>query len=185
MPALRLAARRPSGACRIRASPFDDPQEHRAAFRRREPNLNPRKEPQMPQLNAYLSFDGNCADAMRFYERALGGKLEALIANRDSPMAAELPPGTVERIMHARMVIDGQVLMAGDAMVGQPYETMKGFSLTLTYPTAAEARRVFEQLAEGGRVTMPLQQTFWAETFGAVVDRFGTPWMVNGALVNA
>ena len=138
----------------------------------------------MPQINAYLSFDGNCAEAMHFYERALGGKLEALLTHGDSPMAAELPAGSAERILHARMVIDGQVLMAGDAMVGQPYEPMKGFSMTLSYPAAAEARQVFEQLADGGRVTMPLQRTFWAETFGMVVDRFGTPWLVNGGLID-
>jgi PhnB protein len=138
----------------------------------------------MPQINPYLYFDGNCADAMRFYERTLGGKLEALITNGESPVAAEVPPGNADRVMHAYLVIDGQPVMAGDAMAGQPYERMQGFSMTLSYPTVAEATRVFDALAEGGRVTMPLAKTFWAETFGMVVDRFGTPWIVNGALVN-
>jgi PhnB protein len=59
---------------------------------------------------------------------------------------------------------------------------MKGFSVSLTYPTVAEAKRVFDALAEGGKVTMPLEKTFWAEAFGMLVDRFGTPWMVNGNL---
>jgi PhnB protein len=139
----------------------------------------------MPQINPYLYFDGNCADAMRFYERTLGGKLEAMMTCGASPAAADVPPGNANRIMHAYMVLDGQPLMAGDALAGEPYERMQGFSLTLSYPTVAEATRVFEALADGGRVTMPLNKTFWAEAFGMVVDRFGTPWIVNGALVNA
>jgi PhnB protein len=69
--------------------------------------------------------------------------------------------------------------MASDSMAGQPYAGMKGFSLSLTYPTAAEAKRIFDALAEGGNVTMPLQKTFWAEAFGMLVDRFGTSWMIN------
>ena len=138
----------------------------------------------MPQLDAYLTFDGNCADAMRFYERTLGGKLEMLMTHAESPMAAQTPPGSADRIMHARLVIDGRILMASDSMAGQPYEGMKGFSLSLVYPTVADAQRAFDALAEGGRVTMPLQKTFWAEAFGMLVDRFGTPWMVNGAMAS-
>jgi PhnB protein len=137
----------------------------------------------MHQLNAYLFFDGNCADAMRFYERTLGGKLE-MMTHADSPMAAQTPPGSADRIMHARLGLDGGVLMASDSMVGQPYGGMKGFSLALEYPTVADARRVFDALAEGGQVTMPMQKTFWAEAFGMLVDRFGTPWMVNGPMAS-
>jgi PhnB protein len=139
----------------------------------------------MPQLDAYLTFNGNCADAMRFYERTLGGKLEMLMTHAESPMAAQTPPGSADRIMHARLVIDGRILMASDSMAGQPYEGMKGFSLSLVYPTVADAQRAFHALAEGGRVTMPLQKTFWAEAFGMLVDRFGTPWMVNGAMASS
>ena len=138
----------------------------------------------MPQLDAYLTFNGNCADAMRFYERTLGGKLEMMMTHAESPMAAQTPPGSADRIMHARLVIDGRILMASDSMVGHPYEGMKGFSLSLVYPTVTDAQRAFDALAEGGRVTMPLQKTFWAEAFGMLVDRFGTPWMVNGAMAS-
>jgi PhnB protein len=129
----------------------------------------------------YLFFDGNCAEAMRFYERALGGKLEALMTHAQSPVAAQTPPGSANRIMHASLNLGDHRLMASDAMPGH-YEGMKGFSLSLSYPTAAEAKRVFDALAEGGKVTMPLDKTFWAEAFGMLVDRFGTPWMVNGNL---
>ena len=138
----------------------------------------------MHQLNTYLFFDGNCADAMRFYERTLGGKL-SLMTHAESPMAAETPPGSANRILHARLDFDGGMLMASDSMVGQPYEGMKGFSLSLIYPTEAEGRRMFDALAQGGHVIMPMQKTFWAEGFGMLVDRFGTPWMVNGGMASS
>ena len=137
----------------------------------------------MLQLDTYLFFDGNCADAMRFYERTLGGKLQ-LMTHGESPMAAQTPPGSANRIMHARLELDGRLLMASDSMVGQPYEGMKGFSLSLIYPTVAEAQRIFAALAEGGQVTMPIAKTFWAEAFGMLVDRFGTAWMVNGGMAS-
>jgi len=133
----------------------------------------------MPTLDAYVFFNGNCAEAMRFYERTLGGKLD-MMTHAQSPIADQVPPGSADRIMHARLTIDGRNLMASDSMVGQPYGGMKGFSLALAYPTAAEAKRVFDALADVGQVTMPLQKTFWAEAFGMLTDRFGTPWMING-----
>ena len=135
----------------------------------------------MPALDAYLIFDGQCADAMRFYAKVLGGKLEPMMTFGDAPMCDQLPPGSADRIMHARLTLDGRTLMASDTPPGQPYEGIKGVSLSLLYPTVADAQRVYAALSEGGRVTMPLQKTFWAEVFGMVVDRFGTPWMINGA----
>ena len=134
-------------------------------------------------LGTYLIFDGNCAEAMRFYERTLGGKLEALMTHAQSPIAAQTPPGSADRIMHASLNLGDRRLMASDAMPGH-YQGMRGFSLSLSYPTAAEAKRVFDALAEGSKVTMPLDKTFWAEAFGMLVDRFGTPWMVNGNLAS-
>ena len=136
----------------------------------------------MPQLDSYLFFDGTCADAMRFYERMLGGKIEMMMTHAQSPMGAQASPGNADRIMHARLVIDGRALMASDTMAGDPKEGMKGFSLSLVYPTAAEAKKVFGALSDGGKVTMPMEKTFWAEAFGMLVDRFGTPWMVGGGM---
>jgi PhnB protein len=134
----------------------------------------------MPELDAYLFFDGNCAEAMRFYEKTLGGKLESLMTHGEAPPGAA-PPGNDDRIMHASLVLDGRRLMASDAMAGQPYERMQGISLSLTYPDAAEGRRIFDALADGGKVIMPYGETFWTKGFGMLVDRFGTPWMVNVA----
>jgi len=138
----------------------------------------------MPASSAYLFFDGTCADAMRFYERALGGKLD-LMTEADAPGGAKTPPGSAGRIMHARLVYDGGTLMASDWIAEQPYERMQGFALSLGYPTVAEAKRIFDTLAEGGRVTMPFEKTFWASGFGMVADRFGTPWMVSGPPASA
>jgi PhnB protein len=134
----------------------------------------------MPTINAYLAFDGTCAEAMRFYERVLGGSLKALIKNSDTPMADQTPAGAEDRIMHAYLELDGGSLMAGDTPPGAPFDGMKGVSLALQYDQTEDGKRVFEALSEGGTVTMPWGPTFWAEAFGMVKDKFGTPWMVNG-----
>ena len=135
----------------------------------------------MTQAIAYLGFDGNCADAMRFYEQALGGKLEVLMSGADSPMAEQMPKEFAHRILHARLALPGGgLLYAGDTPTNVPYEGIKGVSITVDYATVAEAERVFDALAAGGRVTMPMQEAFWAKRFGMLVDRFGTPWIVNG-----
>jgi PhnB protein len=133
----------------------------------------------MPQISTYLFFDGTCAEAMRFYETTLGGKLD-LMKYGENPIDQPCPEADADRIMHARLIFDGGILMASDSMPGHPYKAMEGFSLSLVYPTAAEAQRVFDTLAEGGRVNMPWGKTFWVEAFGMVIDRFGTPWMING-----
>lgn len=138
----------------------------------------------MPQPIAYLAYDGNCADAVRFYERALNGKLEILMRGADSPMADQMPKETAQRVMHARLVLPGGgVLYAGDAPADRPYEGIKGVSITLNYDTVAEAQQVFDALSAGGQVTMPMQPAFWARSWGMLVDRFGTPWIVNGELL--
>ena len=134
----------------------------------------------MPQLNAYLSYDGNCAEAMKYYARVLGAKVEALITYAQAPGDQPPPPSHANRIMHAYLVHKDFSLMAGDTPPGMPYQGINGAMMTLTYPSADEARRVFNALADGGKVTMPLGETFWADTFGMVTDRFGTPWGVNG-----
>lgn len=135
----------------------------------------------MTQAIAYLAFDGNCAEAMRHYERALGGKLEVLMSGADSPMKDQMPKEFQHRIMHARLALPGGgMLFAGDAPGNLPYEGIKGVSIAVDYPTVAEAEKVFDALAAGGKVTMPMQATFWAKRFGMLTDKFGTPWIVNG-----
>ena len=138
----------------------------------------------MSPINPYLFFDGNAAEAMRFYERTLNGKLQALMTYADMPGGcAQMPPGSESRVMHACLMFDGGMLMASDAMIGQPWDGVKGCSVALSCASNDEAQRVFSALAEGGQVTMPMDKTFWAERFGMVTDRFGTPWMVNGVQI--
>ncbi len=135
----------------------------------------------MTQAIAYLAFNGNCAEAMRFYEHALGGKLEVLMSGADSPMADQIPKASAHRILHARLALPGGgTLFAGDSPEHMPYEGIKGVSITVDYATVAEAERVFAALSAGGQVGMPMQAAFWAKRWGMLVDRFGTPWIVNG-----
>jgi PhnB protein len=130
------------------------------------------------QLNPYLMFNGQCEAAFRFYEQALGGKIVAMTTFGDSPMAEQSPAELRGQIMHARLVVGDTVLMGSDAP-GERYEKMQGFSVALGVDEPEWAERVFNALAAGGTVTMPIQETFWAHRFGMLVDRFGTPWMVN------
>ena len=138
----------------------------------------------MNQFDPYLTFDGDCTEAMRFYEKTLGGKIEAIFTGGQSPMASQIPPEGRDRVLHARLNLDGQILMGCDAMMGQPFDGMKGFWVSLIYPDDnAKAKRIFDALAPGGNVVMPMQKTFWSEAYGMVTDRFGTPWMVQGVMI--
>jgi PhnB protein len=130
------------------------------------------------RLNPYLTFNGNCAAAFKFYERCLGGKIEMMMSHGDSPMAAQTPSGWRDQIMHARLTLGDLVVMGSDAPP-EMYEEPKGFSVSLSVEKPADAGRIFKTLAENGSVKMPLQQTFWAVRFGTVTDQYGIPWMVN------
>lgn len=135
----------------------------------------------MTQAIAYLGFDGTCADAMRFYERALHGKLEVLMSGADSPMAAHIPKESAHRILHARLALPGGgLLYAGDSPQNVAYEGIKGVTIAIDYDTVAAAEEVFTTLSAGGQVTMPMQPAFWAKRWGMCIDKFGTPWIVNG-----
>ena len=138
----------------------------------------------MPHPIAYLAFNGNCAEAMRVVEAALGGKLEILMSGADSPMAAQIPKEVAHRILHARLALEGGgYLYAGDTPTHMPYQGIHGVSLALSYDSVAEAQRIFDRLAAGGKVTMAMQPSFWAKSFGMLIDKFGTPWIINGELV--
>jgi PhnB protein len=130
-------------------------------------------------LDSYLFFDGNCAEAMRFYERVTGGKLQMMMKYGESPDPGQCPPGSDDRIMHTSLLIDGRNLMASDTPAGQG-KPMQGFSLSLYYDDPAVAKQKFDALADGGTVVMPFGPTFWAKGFGMLTDKFGTPWMVSG-----
>ncbi|HEY2465928.1 MAG TPA: VOC family protein [Steroidobacteraceae bacterium] len=137
----------------------------------------------MPQPIPYLAFAGNCADAMRFYAKVLGGKLDMMTFGQ-SPMAEQTPKSARDQIMHARLALDENgSLYGGDSPPGMPYQGIHGVSMTLNYESVAQADRIFNALADGGKVTMAIGPTFWAKRFGMVTDKFGCPWIVNGEMV--
>jgi PhnB protein len=133
---------------------------------------------QTMQLNAYLSFNGNCEEAFKFYEKALGAKIEGMMTHAGSPMASQTPANWQNKIMHARLTVDGQVLMGSDVPPDK-YQLPKGVSITLSTKKVEEAERIFQALSDNAKVEMPLQETFWAVRFGMLRDRFGIPWMIN------
>ena len=129
-------------------------------------------------VHPYLSFKGDCEEAFRLYARCLGGQIGPLFRYGGSPMADQVPADWQDRIMHGSVKIGAQVLMGADEAPGR-YEAPKGFTLSLQSKGTAEAERVFNELAAGGHVVMPLEQTFWAARFGMLIDRFGIPWTIN------
>ena len=134
----------------------------------------------MQPLNPYVFFDGDCEEAMRFYERVFRTSVEMMMYESETPNAKPLPAGKKGAVVHARLPLYGGALMASDWMVDRPYEKKQGFYVSLICPDLKEARRIFDAFADGGQVNMPFEKTFWSEGFGMVIDRFGTPWMVNG-----
>ena len=138
----------------------------------------------MAQAIPYLGFNGDCADAMRFYERVLGlgAKLEMSMTGADSPIAERISKEHAHRVLHARLRFDdGSYIYAGDTP--GPYEGIKGVSITMSYASVSDAARVFAALSEGGKVSMPFQSTFWAKGAGTLTDKFGTPWNINGEVI--
>lgn len=131
------------------------------------------------KLNPYLLFNGQCEEAFKFYEKVLGGKIEAMMTPAGAPAAEQVPPEQRDKILHAHLSIGDQALMGSDWMADRPFEQPQGFSVSLQLETPAEAERVFNALAENGKVTMPLEQTFFAARFGMLTDQFGIPWMVT------
>ena len=130
------------------------------------------------QLRPYLTFNGHCEEAFRFYEKCLSGKILFMLTYGDAPMAEQTPPGWRNKIIHSSLSVGDQVLQGVDVLPGH-YQKPQGFSLSLNIDAVEEAGRIFNALSERGTVQMPLQETFWALRFGMLVDRFGTPWMIN------
>ena len=131
-------------------------------------------------IQPYLFFDGRCEEAIEFYRSALGAEVQMLMRNRESPEPPPpgmLPPGSENKIMHASLRIGDATVMASDGRCqGKPQ--FAGFSLSLTAPGEAKAKALFDALAKGGQVQMPLSKTFFSPCFGMVADRFGVSWMI-------
>jgi len=132
------------------------------------------------QAIPHLHFQGNCSEAFGFYARTLGGRIAFAMTYGESPAAAQTPTEARDQIIHARLELGAQAITGCDAP-GDRYQTPRGFSVLAEVAQPAEAERIFGALAESGTVTMPFQETFWAQGFGMCTDRFGIPWMVNCA----
>jgi PhnB protein len=131
-------------------------------------------------VQPYLFFDGRCEEALEFYRRAVGARIEMMMRFKDAPEkppAGTLPPGSENKVMHSSFRIGDSVVMASDGHCAQQAH-FQGFSLSITVKSDAEADRVFAALADGGQVRMPLTKTFFSSKFGMLADRFGVGWMV-------
>jgi PhnB protein len=131
------------------------------------------------KLNPYLNFDGTAEQAIKLYERALGAKTENIMRFGDMPGGQATPPETKNRVMHAVLQLDGGTLMVSDTQPGMPLVAGSNVHVTVDFDDPVQMGRSFEALAAGGKVTMPLQDTFWGAKFGMVVDPFGISWMFN------
>jgi PhnB protein len=130
------------------------------------------------QFYPYLNFNGDCEAAFKLYERVLGGQIVAMMTHGDSPIANEVPSAWHNRIIHACLKVGEAMLMASDTPP-EHYEKPAGVYVNLSVEDPAEADRIFYALADQGTVVMPIERTFWAQRFGMLVDRYGTPWMIN------
>jgi len=130
------------------------------------------------QVNPYLYYNGNCEEALKFYEKVLGARIEAMLPYDSGPPEMQMPADYKKKLMHAKFSIDGEVLMASDAPPGH-FHQPQGFSVSLQVEDPADAERRFKALAEGGTINMPFGKTFFSRGFGMCVDKFGQPWMVN------
>ena len=128
-------------------------------------------------INAYLNFNGRCEEAFKFYEQALGGKIQMMSRFEDFPMAQQMPAEMRGKILHARILIGDTLIMGSDPPPDR-FSPQKGFALSLQVKTGAEAERLFHALAENAQIGMPMGKTFFAERFGMLTDRFGVPWMI-------
>jgi PhnB protein len=129
-------------------------------------------------INPYLAFNGNCREAFEFYERALGAEPVMMMTYDKMPGGHKGPPEIAGKVMHARLMLGDTPLMGSDAPPDR-YRAPGGYMINISVDDPGKADRLFAAHAEGGIVTMPIGETFWALRFGMVTDRFGVPWMVN------
>ena len=130
----------------------------------------------MKGIVPYLTFDGTCREAMTFYQQCLGGELSLMPFSAQMP---DLPPGSEHRTMHAHLKSGPVVVMGSDTVPGTTLTQGDNVSINIDCESLDEIERLFAALGEGGRVTMPLENTFWNARFGMLRDRFGVNWMFN------
>jgi len=132
------------------------------------------------KLNPYLHFDGDAEDALNFYKDALGGEIIMISRYGDSPMPSD--EDWKNKLMHSRLVFDGNLIMISDAFKGNKAKKEGNVQLSVEVESIDRIDEVFTKMAEGGKVTMELQDTFWGARFGMLKDKFGVDWMFNHEL---
>ena len=127
----------------------------------------------------YLFFNGNCLEAMNFYAEVLGGEIAGVVRNADAPDPESRMPGNDDLIMNMAMKLDDTIIMASDS-TPEWYSKPQGFRAVLSPGSMEETERVFAALSDGAEeIQMALGETFWAERFAMLTDKYGTPWMIN------
>ena len=129
------------------------------------------------RIQSYLFFNGRCEEAIEFYKKAIGAKVETMVRFKEAPGDHKGAPGTENKIMHSSLRIGDTPVMASDGMTQDKAE-FKGFSMTINAEDEADAKRLFGALSDGGQVQQPLTETFFSPCFGVVTDKFGVGWMV-------
>ena len=131
-------------------------------------------------FHPYLFFGRSCREAFTRYQQIFGGEL-VLIAMKDMPMGQPIPDDQADLIMHAALKIGDDVLMGSDDPTSDSFGPVQGMQVNYAVDDVAEARRAFDELADGGKITLPIGETPWSPAFGMCIDRFGTPWMVGAS----
>jgi PhnB protein len=134
----------------------------------------------MATFHPYLFFGNNCRQAFTRYQEIFGGEL-VLISAADMPADEQMPGAPADSIMHAALMIDGALVMGSDDPTSESFGPVQGMQINVAVDEVDEAKRVFDALAEGGQVNVPVGPTSWSPAFGMCVDRFGTPWMISAA----
>ena len=129
-------------------------------------------------INPYLSFNGNCREAMNFYKDCFGGELDLMLV-KDTPAAERCPAGMLDQVMHASLSNKGLVLMGSDMVRPEGFQEGNNFAVSVNCETEEEINRLYRQLSEAGKIVESLHQQFWGAMFAVVVDRFNIPWMLN------
>ena len=132
----------------------------------------------MTQINSYLTFSGNCREAMQFYKDCLGGDL-TLQTIGDSPLSDKMPQQMKQSILHSTLVRDGIVLMGSDMVGENGLERGNAVSLMLNCSSEEEIRTCYDKLASGGKATHPVHISFWGALFGDLTDKFGNNWLLH------
>ncbi len=131
-------------------------------------------------LNPYLNFAGNCREAFDFYRSVFGGEFEALMTFADGPEGMPVEEADKDKVMHVSLPLGTSVLMGSDVpSQAPPVAAGNNVQISFAPESREEADRCFARLAEGGEVTMPLEEQFWGDYFGSCTDRFGIHWMIN------